>query len=448
MIKSKMRFAMLAGLFWPAFFMLSAQKTVSIDDCIRMSLENNLQVKNAAIDLNSVELRIKEAKSGFLPNVDVGGQLQYYITMPKILVPAEAFGGPAGTYTEFSMGSEQSTNASLQVSQVLYNQKVFIGLKAAKTALNLTDLQMAMTKEQLVSNVCAVYYNLQMLQSNLASVDSNVVLLEKIFTINKTLQSNELISKTNLKRLEIGVENLKNEQRNLLLTTQKTYSLLKYLLQIPLEEDLKVEPLQETPMKIINLASFNRVDSRNDLLLSKEQIQLAELNKKATQAEYYPSLAAVYNYGISGYYNKLSPFKSINDKWFNSSYIGVQLNIPVFSGLSRYHRVRQLDNAVKKAKNNYDLLYQSAEKSLSDAKMNIQTSLNAYESASRNFDLAKSVFHNAVTEYQSGILSLTDVLQIQNELTMARNTFTTSLVQMKQAEIELKLAVGKLIEVE
>ncbi len=448
MIKRLIMFKMLVCLFGPAFFTLAAQKTLSLDECIRLSLQNNLQVKNGGLDLKSVQSRINEAKSGFLPSVDITGQYQYYLSIPKSLIPASVFDPTAAAddYMTVSFGSEQTSGASLQVSQVLYNQRVFIGLKAAKTAKNLTELQLNRTREDLVYNVSAVYYNLQMVQSNLSLLDENLVSLEKIRNASRTLQANELISKTNLKRLEISYENLRNERLNLGITRDKTLNLLKFLLGLPLDEVLNVMAFDSGKKQGLILQDYDNVSSRSDLMLVKEQIQLAELDKKATVAEYFPSLAGVFNYGITGYNNKVAPFQTINDQWMKSSYVALQLNIPVFSGFSRAQKVKQKGYEVEKAKNNYELLRQSAEKDLADARKNSLSAGNTFENARRNLQLAQEVFDGSTTEYQNGLIALTDLLQIQNELTAARNTYSTALIQLKQAEIELRKSVGKLAD--
>jgi outer membrane protein len=446
MIKSKIKLAVLASLLWPAFTMLSAQKLMTLDECIRVSLQKNLQVKNGTLDLRSVQAKIDEAKSGFLPSVDITGQYQYYLTVPKMLINAEFMGGTAGEYIEVSFNQEQTTTGSLQVTQSLYNQKVFIGLKAARVARNLSEFQLGKTKEDLAYNVSAVFYNLQMIASNLTEIDSNLVSLDRIRSVSRTLQANDLISKTNLKRLDISYENLKNERSNLLLTETKAYNLLKYLLGVSLDEKIEVVKLHSEEKSFVVLSDVDNVESRSDLLLIKEQISLAELDKKATLAEYYPSLGGVFNYSLTGSNSKFAPFKTIQNRWMKGQYVGLQLNIPVFSGFNRLQRVRQKEYEVLKARNNYELMHQSADKDLIDAKNNVLSTGNTFENASRNLDLAKDVFKSSTTEFQNGLISLTDILQIQNELTAARSAYSTALIQMKQAEMELKKSVGKLAE--
>lgn len=422
-----------------------AQKVLTLDECIRLSLTNNLQVKNNEIDVQTVLSKINETKSSFLPSIDLTGQYQYYLSLPKMLVPAKFFDptAPDDQYAEASFSSPQTTTAGLQVSQLLYNQKVFIGLKAAKTAKNMTELQLGKTKEDLKYNISAVYYNLQVIQSNLQVLQKNMQSLQQIIQSSKSLKDNEILSKTNFKRLEINLENLKNEQHNLQLTNEKAHNLLKFLLGLPLTEAITVEQYDDTRLISTDLMVSGSSEDRLDLKLVKEQIQLAELDKQAAVAEYYPSLAGVYNYGITGYNNKVAPFQTLNDRWMNSSYVALQLNIPIFSGFSRMQKVKQKDNDLRKAKNSYELLRQSAERDLTDAKNNLLSTGNSFENAKRNLQLAQEILQGSTTEYQNGLISLSEVLQIQNELSQARSNYSTALINMKLAEIEWRKSVGK-----
>lgn len=421
---------------------LFAQKTYSLEECVQTSLNNNLQIKNGQLDIKSVNSRISQAKSSFLPTAEITGQYQYYITMPKMLVPSEFMGGAPGQYSEFVMGSPQTTSATLQVSQVLYDQKVFIGLRAAKTAKNMTDLQVSKTKEDLIYNVSAVYYNLQTLQQNLNLIDSNLVVLDKMLSANKSLVTNEIIGKTNLKRLEINFENLKNERSNLQLTVDKAYTMLKFLMGIKLTEPVLILPFKfvETVAELGN----RNIENRPDVRMSKEQISLAQLDKKASVAEYYPSLSGTFNYGVTGNYDKVKPLKSFNDRWMQGTYIGLQLRIPLFSGFSRYHQVKQKDYELQKMQNNYELMKQTAEKEISDATKNYLSSYNTFSNSKRSLEVSQSVFNNSQSEYSNGLISLSDILQIQNELTTARNNYSNSLINMRLAEIEIKKANGQL----
>ncbi|HEY5507399.1 MAG TPA: TolC family protein [Paludibacter sp.] len=421
---------------------LQAQKMYTLDECIQQTLTNNLQVKNSQLDEKSINAQITEAKSGFLPSVDLNGQYQYYITIPSMLVPAEMFGGPKGDYKAISFSSKQTTTANIQVSEVLFNQKIFIALKAAKTAKNMTALQLTKTKEDLIYNVSAVYYNIQVLNENLAMLDSNIISMEKMLAINKSLEANNILSKSKYKRLEINFENLKNERQNLGLSGEKAANLLKFLMGLPMTDAIAVNNFQEKEYQLS--AAVVNVDKRTDIQLMNKQIEIANLNKQIAISDFYPTLAGVYNYGLTGYNNEFSLTKTINDSWLKSSYIGLQLKVPIFSGFSRTQKVKQKEFDVQKAKNNLELVKQSAQKEVSDAQNNYLSRSNSFDNTKRSLSLAKEVFQSSNTEYENGIISITDLLLIQNDLTTARNNYSNAMINLRLAEIELQKSKGEL----
>lgn len=424
---------------------LQAQKMYTLNECIQQTLKNNLQVKNSLLDEQSINSQITEAKSGFLPSVDLNGQYQYYLTIPKMLLPAEIFGGPVGQYAPVSFSSKQTTSANIQVSQVLFNQKVFIALKAAKTAKGVSELQMAKTKEDLIYNVSAVYYNIQVVNENLALLDSNIVSMEKMVAINKTLEANEILSKSAYKRLEINFENLKNERENLRLAGEKAANLLKFLMRLPLTDQISVNSFVDKESKLNK--TITQVENRTDLLLMNKQIEIANLEKKIAIADFYPSLAGVYNYGLTGYNKEFSFTKTINDSWQKGSYVALQLRVPLFSGFSRLQKLKQKDMGIEKAKNSYELAKQAALKEISDATNNYMSRLNSFDNTKRSLVLAKELFENSNTEYRNGIISISDLLLIQNDLTTARTNYSNAMINLRLAEIELQKSTGELANI-
>ena len=421
---------------------LQAQKKYTLDECIQQTLTNNLQVKNSEIDQRSVNAQITEAKSGFLPSVDLNGQYQYYFTIPSMLVPAEMFGGTQGQYRAISFSSKQTTTANIQVSEVLFNQKVFIALKAAKTAKNMSELQMTKTKEDLIYNVSAVYYNIQVVNENLTMLDSNIVSMEKMLAINKILEANNIMSKSNYKRLQINFENLRNERLNLGLTGEKAANLLKFMMGLSMTDAIRVTGFEVKDYQLNT--GVADIEKRTDVQLVNKQIEIANLNKQVAISDFYPTLAGVYNYGLTGYNNEFSLTKTINDSWMKGSYVGLQLKVPIFSGFSRTQKVKQKEFDIQKAKNNLELVKQSALKEVSDATNNYKSRSNSFDNTKRSLALAKELFQNSNTEYKNGIISISDLLLIQNDLTTARNNYSNAMINMRLAEIELRKSKGEI----
>lgn len=438
----------LCGSLWA-----QAQQVYDLQSCIQTALQQNKELQNKQLDLDKTNLLVKEAASSFLPTINGYANYQYYLEMPRQLVDMSKFlggaGGGSGTepsapvYQEVVFGVPQSLNAGIQVNQMLFNHLALMGLKAARTAQNSSMLQLAMSREELVYNVSATFYNGQVLQQSLSLLDSNLRSLEKLEQIQRQLLDNQLISKSAYKRLQINLENLRNERANLLLAQERTHNLLKFLMGVPVQTAIALQPFQlEQPSDGLKPSDGKE---RTDLKLLREQVTLSMMDRKTVVSEYFPRLSATFSYNVAGNNSEFSPFHSIQDKWFPSSYVGLQLQVPIFSGLNRYFRLQQKTLAVRQRHNQLAQLEQNASREIADAYSSYLSGRNALQNNERSMHLAEELFRDAQLEYQQGLVSMTDLLQAQDDLTRARNNYTTAIIQLRLSELALQKANGTLM---
>ncbi|MGD1841929.1 MAG: TolC family protein [Thermonemataceae bacterium] len=420
---------------------LSAQQ-LTLAECVDRALTNNQNVKNAALAVTSTEYEIRETKSALLPTIDLNGQYQYYFEVPGQVVPANAFGGPEGAFQTVELGVPQSVSANVQLSQTLYNQQVLLGLKAAKVARQASTLELALTQEELIYNVSATYYNVQVLQESLQSLEKNIENLEKSVKVNETLKDNDLIPTSRYKRLLINLENLKNQRENQQLQVVQNLNMLKYLMSMPITTPLSVVPFESNSIEG-NLQAGS-ISNRKDIQLQQESIRLAELDKKSTKAGYYPSLQADLFYGYTGYNDEFNPTENINNQWISSSYFSLSLRVPIFDGFNRKYQLKQKEVALQQSNNTLQMMRINAEQEIQDAYNNYLSYQNLLDNNQRSLTLAEDLFKNANVEYQNGLINITDYLAAQDDLTDARNNYTTALINLQLAALQLKKANGEL----
>lgn len=424
-------------------YMGAAAQTYSLDECINITLQNNQQLKNSQLEISAADYRIKEVKSALMPTIDVVGQLQYYKDLPSQYAPASAFGGPDGQYKKLTMAMAQTTNASLQMSQMLYSESVRTGIKAAKAYRETSELQESLVRENLVYNVTATYFRVQVLNDNLSRLADNIENFKKTTAIDSVLKDNELVSANVHNRMLIGLENLKNQYENQKLALDQNITQLKVLMNMDMNETLEVSKFEhgdvlESPVQA-------DIEERADILLQKSQVQLAQLDKKSIAAGYFPTLSNRFNYGYTGYYDEFAPHKQINNDWITSSSMTLTLKIPVFDGFQKQNQLRQKEIAVQKNTNTLSLMKANANKEVEDATRNYYANKNLTVNSLHSLELAEKVFSSAQSEYENGITSATELLNAQNDLSNARNNYSTALLNMKLAELSLKKANGTLL---
>ncbi|HTG55333.1 MAG TPA: TolC family protein, partial [Niabella sp.] len=258
----------------------SIGQQVSLEECIRISLENNINVRNRKLDIQSTEHQVSEARGGLLPAVDINGQYLYYLDVPSQFIPAATFGGTPGEYTAATLSVPQTTSANVQVTQKLYDQRVMVALKAARVARTSSSLQLAMTKEDIVYNVTSTYYNIQVISDKITLLQSNLESMEKTVKTNEALRKNEIVSSSTYKRLLINLENLRNQFENEILSQAKNYNMLKYLMNIPLSEMVEVMPFDFNAT--LEDLKPGDISQRPDIRQQEVQIKISELDRKST----------------------------------------------------------------------------------------------------------------------------------------------------------------------
>jgi outer membrane protein TolC len=419
-------------------------QTYSLEDCIRIALENNAQLKNGLLDEQATEYRIKEVKSALLPHTDLNSQYTYYMQLPSQYVPASAFGGPEGSYTKMALTMKQTTSAYVQTTLALFNQSVFTGLQAARAAQETSRASVNLTREDIIYNVTATYYTIQVLQDNLTRLAENITNLEQTVKINEALKNSELLAGNIYNRLLINLENLRNQYENQDLVQKKNISQLKFLMNVDISTPVVVTAFDYSEMLEEPVAAD--ISRRPDILLQESQLRLSEFDKKSIAAGYFPVLSGGLSFGYTGFYDDFAPHRQINNDWVNSSSFSISLKVPLFDGFQKKYQLKQKDVTIRKHVNTLSMMKTNAEKEVQDALDNYTTNKSLLVSNKTSLDLAQELFNSAQGEYASGIVPVTDLLDAQNDLTNARTNYSNALLNVKLAELSLKKAGGSLDE--
>lgn len=202
------------------------------------------------------------------------------------------------------------------------------------------------------------------------------------------------------------------------------------------------DTFEAMPMLIAN--DFN-AENRTEIQLINKQLELLTLDRKAKEAEYYPTLALVGSFNYVGMGKEFPWFsKDAKTFYYNTSSVGLSLNIPIFNGFATRSKLRQADINLKKAEVEKRELTLALNLDIENAKTQINNSLITIDTQKENVDLAKKVLENTKSNYHHGLATLTDLLEAEKAYTDAQNNHTNALLEYKLAEIKLIKAKGQL----
>src|ERR1700709_276390 len=134
-------------------------------ECADYAAKNNVQVKNALVDYLIQKETNRDVTSAALPQISANGNVTDYLKIATQLLPGEFFGQPAGTFIPVKFGTKYITTGGLSLSQVLFDGQVFIGLKARKATLEYSLKNVAVTEENIRTNIYKIYFQLAVSQT-------------------------------------------------------------------------------------------------------------------------------------------------------------------------------------------------------------------------------------------------------------------------------------------
>src|SRR5204863_2135597 len=105
-----------------------ARHEFSVRQAVDYATKNNVEAKNALLNVRIQEQTNRELTSAALPQISGSGTFVYNMKLPVSLVPAEFFGGQPGEFQKIAFGLKYNATAGVQLNQLLFDGQVFVGL--------------------------------------------------------------------------------------------------------------------------------------------------------------------------------------------------------------------------------------------------------------------------------------------------------------------------------
>jgi OMF family outer membrane factor len=416
---------------------LNAQ-TVSLEEAVASALQYNRTLKLARADIDLAGEKRKEAAGNLLPKLNASADYRYFTELPYQLMPASVFGGPPGTYREVQFGVPQNLSANLQLSVPLFNPVAINTLKTLDIAGEIAGLQYELTEEEVVLNVTQTYYNAQILLSQLSFLDTNIINTEKLEKSVLLLYEQELAKRTDIERVRLQLNQLIAKKSFTRAQYKQVTSALEFLMGKPATDSLEVDPaLFSVEEKVIDS------EQTIELKLLEMKLQLNNSELKSLRLSRMPSMGAYAVYGTTGFGNTGS--NSFFD-FYPVSFAGVQLSFPLFNGTVTNHRIKQKKIETSKTRIQQELASDRNNMEKINATRQFEAAEEQFNTTISQVELAEKIYLNTVLQNKQGVASLSDVLMSDTALREAQQNYTSSLISLFRADLELKRVTGNLLK--
>lgn len=452
--------------------------TFSLDQCIQYALENSINNKNATLDQEIANAKVKETIGIGLPQISATGSVVHNPTLPRFFstyydadhrtgvsfLPdsvAQLVGMKNGdVYASRNFFQLQTSgNASITANQLIFNGSYLVGLKASRTFKELSVKQANVTKEATIVQVTKAYYGVVINKERIKLFDANIERVNSLLANTRALNQNGLAESIDVDRIQVNLNNLLAERERFLNLNELGLQLLKFQMNYPMEKNIQVSgTIQDlTLLKDISDLQENwSYSARPDYQALETNKKLQELNIRNKYAAFMPVMSAfgtlgwsTQSNGIGGIFKTNSSFTESSamgrDKWYNFSQIGVSLNIPIFSGGQRHYQVQEEKLALLKIENNFQGLKNSVDLDIKQSNLQFDNALKTLAIQKENMDLAERVANVTRIKYEQGVGSNIEVVDAENSLRLSQNNYYSALYDAMLARVDVQKAYGKIL---
>lgn len=420
-------------------FFAHSQEQLTLSEAVNYALQNKSEAVKARLDVENSEYMIDEVRANALPQISATGSLTYNAILQETAMDF------MGESMVIKMGRPWQSTAAISLNQQIFNQAVFTGLKAAKTTREFYRINAQLTEEQVIEKVATTYYEVYKTKSQVETLDKTIANTTRVRDVIQSLYDNGLAKKIDLDRTNVTLNNIKSSRQQLINALQVQENSLKYLIGMDINTPIELPENTFEASRHILVDETTSVDNRTEIKLLEKQSELLALNKKATEAQGYPSLSLMANYGYLGIGDKFPWFQSYPGAyWSDYAAVGLNLNIPIFNGGSIRAKVKQAQIEIEKLEVDTRDTRLALNLSLQNAITQINNSMITLDTQRNNVNLAKEVLDNVENNYKFGLASLTDLLDAETSYADAQNNYTNALLDFKLAEVQLIKAKGEL----
>ena len=439
---------------------------LSLDQCIRIALNENPTVKVDSMEIERVDYAKKEVLGRLLPEVNFSAQYTRNLALQTIYIDAGAFGGGGSTTPTDDTGDDITGSAAGQASkkasgtqgmkmgrdnshQAGFSATVPLIVPSLWKTIKLNNNQILQTLEAarankiaLVNQVKNAYYTLLLAQHTKGVIEASHATAQQHATIYQKQYELGTASEYDVLRANVAVTNLEPS----ILEAENSIKQLKLQLQLlmgmhVLQGFTPTETLDQYKSQMYGRYLSTDTSLVKNTNLKSLDLQTDYLNKvvEVQKAAWYPTLTGSANYMWSAMSNG-SPFKDL--KFNPMSSVGLTLTFPIFTGLQRVNKIKQAEIQAREMKWQRENLERSLHMQVQSQMDNINKSIKQIESNEGGVRQAEKANDIMQKSFQIGAASFIQLRDTDDALMTARLSYYQSIYDYLVAESDLENVLG------
>lgn len=437
---------LILGLSSIAFTRLAAQdssRQLSLSMALELAAKGNKTLQAQQLETFKANEAVEEAKSYRKPSVNAQASYTIFAELPVIYLRDES---ASPKVNDVKYAGHFAFDGSIGAQYPLVNPVFESRIRHAKIDVQQADLKTRMSNENIAFHVTRLYLGLLMnteqqevLLQSLQRNERALADAKAFYLQGKALKTDTLSHHLAVQQLKLALSNLASDRRN-------AFSQLNVLLGTADSTNWELtdkiannfpSSLHETE----NISFEQLIQQRHDIRLSNIELLKNKEQLNTTRAAFKPQLWATAAYQIQSQTDDFQFWKAPVPR---TSFVGVRLNVPIYSGNRLRHQRTQAQLNIQQKELAIAELTSQANAELSTIERNYQQAQHEWKVQQERAQAASVSYNMLYDRYRHGIATRLELNDAELALTQAKLSTLQASYKINLLQLEWQKATSQL----
>jgi outer membrane protein TolC len=397
---------------------------LDLKSAVALALENNLTVKNNRIDLKNSELSLANIWNQFMPGVNLSGS-----------VGQRQGGANQNPSTANSLGFGVSASLTLKAAMIYNARQYVLDYQSGKISL-------AKARTELSYTVKKTYYNLVLLQEQLALMDKQIQKAKSDYELTLSKYNKGMVSEIDKLKSQYAYMSLVPDYSSM--QNQYTSLLMGFRQMLGLKDGTEIRLTDQIP-EIMNIdyekLAHLSVTNNPDILLLMQNLKSDENAVALRQASLIPSVSLSYSLSTSFAEDFTRADLFDGDNWIGAGSLNLSVSVP----LDPFFPYSATQVQIETDRNNVEIRRNEIQDQIEQKQLSMVTDIlklkqieGYIDTLKINAQIAEQTLHLVDLSYNAGLKSFLDLQDAENNLFDAQLKLLDARYQYVTTYLDLK----------
>jgi outer membrane protein len=440
-----MRFSRLASLIWLALVFgwpaaSSAQTRLTLDEAMQRARSTNPEARALEAVEREAEARIRQARSGFYPRVDVSETVQrgnQPVFVFSSLLSQRRFTAANFAIPELNHpASLTNTRTSLLLDQPVFDAgQTRFAVQAASLGRDLANLDRQRGGQDLAVRASQAYVRVLQLEAAVRAAAAAVAAADSDLQRSRARRDTGVVTEADVLAVEVHAADMRQRQ----ITGEGNLAVarieLAEIVGLPLTETLALEPPAPRSVPSDDSLVADALELRLERQQAETQVRLADNARRSAQARYLPTVGVQAGWELNG-----ASFADQRSSWI----VGAHVQVNLFRGFADHARVAEARHAETRAAAERERITRRIEVEVRAALAQLRAARARQDAGRASLAQARESQRIIRDRYDTGLANVTDVLRAAEASLEAESRATAADMDVILQSIALDRARGKL----